>query len=543
MRKYIIGIIALLSAGAITAQAQQVWDNGAGDGQWNTTSANWDAGSVWTDTGNAIFGAGETIALTEAINAGTVAITHAGIGLTDYTFSGSALNVSSGITVDGGGNVGGDWVIFKNAISGAGSLTSDLVGRLELEETSTYTGGTIINAGDVQVEADNALGTGLVTVNSGRLRSDNGSFTIVNDITFTTAGERIELRDSNETLTLTGDVNVNVDGVKLDASSDTAALAFGGAFGGSASSVVFDRGIKRFLSTATVDSTMEIQFGNGNDPASIEISNGRNLANNLVVNGGRASDPTTLGLINGDSIGTFSGDIRSNDSDDGGFDLRARVGETVTFSGVLSDDGNGAGIDKTGVGTVILSGDNTQDGRIIVEAGLLVIDGDSSAATGDLTVSIGALLGGSGIIGGAATVNGMLNPGNSPGTLTFNEALDLAADSLTTFEIVDLANFDVLANDGEDTITFADSADIVFDTTGYTAVLDDSFVVLENWASYGGTVANLDITGTDLGGGLSFDTSTLLTDGLVTVIPEPATLGLVATFGAGILFIRRRLMM
>lgn len=46
-----------------------------------------------------------------------------------------------------------------------------------------------------------------------------------------------------------------------------------------------------------------------------------------------------------------------------------------------------------------------------------------------------------------------------------------------------------------------------------------------------------------LGGALSWDTSALASTGTITVIPEPATLGLVAAMGGSILFIRRRFMM
>uniref|UniRef100_UPI003568F9B4 PEP-CTERM sorting domain-containing protein n=1 Tax=Pontiella sp. TaxID=2837462 RepID=UPI003568F9B4 len=78
---------------------------------------------------------------------------------------------------------------------------------------------------------------------------------------------------------------------------------------------------------------------------------------------------------------------------------------------------------------------------------------------------------------------------------------------------------------------------LVFDTTGYTAALNDSFTVFTNWGGFAGSFSS--ITGTDLGDGLSFDTSNLLVDGTVTVIPEPATLGLVVMMGGGLLWIRR----
>jgi hypothetical protein len=63
--------------------------------------------------------------------------------------------------------------------------------------------------------------------------------------------------------------------------------------------------------------------------------------------------------------------------------------------------------------------------------------------------------------------------------------------------------------------------------------------VLSNWGAFAGTVENLIITGTDLGGGLSLETSSLLVDGTVQVIPEPAVITLVVAFGGALLFVRR----
>jgi uncharacterized protein with beta-barrel porin domain len=135
---------------------------------------------------------------------------------------------------------------------------------------------------------------------------------------------------------------------------------------------------------------------------------------------------------------------------------------------------------------------------------------------GLVTVDAGATLMGSGTIGGAATVNGMLKPGNSPGTLTFDNTLNLGTASTTTVRIASTSSHDVLANDGGDTITFNSGSTIVFDTTGYTAQNGDSFTVLTNWSGRSGTII---YKGKDLGNGLMLDTTKLLSDGIVTVGP------------------------
>ena len=213
----------------------------------------------------------------------------------------------------------------------------------------------------------------------------------------------------------------------------------------------------------------------------------------------------------------------------------AAVGGNI--SGVISDSVGGAGLTKTGTGTLKLSAANTYTGMTTVDAGELILDG---SVAGAVTVDFGATLSGSGSIDGASTINGMLNPGNSPGTLTFNDALTLESTATLTLELTGTGagEYDLLLNDGEDTLTAGGT--LVFDTTGYTANLGDSFTVFENWGGFDSSFDS--ISGTDLGGGLSLDTTTLLTTGTITVIPEPATLGLVVAFGGAIVWIRRTFM-
>ena len=92
---------------------------------------------------------------------------------------------------------------------------------------------------------------------------------------------------------------------------------------------------------------------------------------------------------------------------------------------------------KTGSGTTTLNATNTYNGTTTVSSGMLLVNGDNSAASGAVTVASGASLGGSGIIGGATTIQsgGFLAPGNSPGILTFEGVLTLATGSFTNMEI------------------------------------------------------------------------------------------------------------
>jgi len=198
---------------------------------------------------------------------------------------------------------------------------------------------------------------------------------------------------------------------------------------------------------------------------------------------------------------------------------------------------------KADAGTWILSGANTYSGITTVSNGTLAINGDMSGATGTVTVDAGATLMGNGIIGGATTVNGNLKPGNSPGTLTFNAALTLGSASTSTFEIVSASVYDVLKNDGNDTITFNTGANIIFDFTSWTggnATNGTTFALLENWGNSSTFTNGPNYTYVNQANlGLTGSQSLQMTSTGLTVIPEPATIGMLGLGALVTLMIRR----
>jgi hypothetical protein len=123
-------------------------------------------------------------------------------------------------------------------------------------------------------------------------------------------------------------------------------------------------------------------------------------------------------------------------------------------------------------------------------------------------------------------------------------ALDLASGSSSQFDLSKSGA--TLDNDFIDLATGTmgmdvDGATIVLASTGDALQLGDTFDLVDA-GQITGTAAFDESGVTFADAAYSFDYSSFNTDGTITVIPEPATLGMVIASGMGILLIRRRLM-
>jgi autotransporter-associated beta strand protein len=179
-------------------------------------------------------------------------------------------------------------------------------------------------------------------------------------------------------------------------------------------------------------------FGRGpvimNGGTLVSTSNARRVANAFTIAGdfavGGDFDLTfadnAVALV-GDRIITVSG-MKSVTVDE------ATIMQPIvlTIDSVVSGDG----LIKAGDAVMVLRAANQYAGPTRVDGGVLVINGDQSAASGALVVAAGATLAGTGTIGGDATVGGVLNPADPvPGLLTVLGSVVMEAGSRAVFEM------------------------------------------------------------------------------------------------------------
>jgi fibronectin-binding autotransporter adhesin len=429
-------------------------------------------GALRIQSGTGSWGGTVTLAASSLVNAGSGNTLKIGPG------SGTAINLQAN-TLDFTG-AGSHEVL--GGIFGAGGISKRGTSTLTLSGSGNYSGATTLTDGKIVANATSALGTSAVTVAAGKSLELKGGFDVGGGL-----------------LTLNGESLTNVSGNNTYSGPVTAA----------ASSRIFVTSGTLTLSNTITASSNPITFS-GNGVTLISGNLGAGLTS-LDINA-KASDVPTVIVAgsNPDFTGTVDVQVGTLQLGDGGttgslpvsgaFNIGsgARVivkqSDTVTqgtdFSGTLNGLG---GFTQAGSGTTILNLANSYTGTTNVDAGTLIINGNQAAATGAVTVANGATLGGSGIIGGAVTVNGILSPGNSPGILTVG-SLDLIAGSTTRMQLIGAGNLAGTAG--------TDYDQLVISTAGslrYGGILDLDFANTATFAD--GTTFNLlSFTGSTLGG-------------------------------------------
>lgn len=411
-----------------SAAANLVLDGGTL--QYTGTGASTDRQFTLTANGGGIDASGSG-----ALNfTSTAAITLSGAGARALTLTGSNTG-SNTLAVVLGDN------------GGSSSLIKAGVGRWALTASNSYTGGTVLNAGTLQVSADANLGdaAGALTFNGGTLQN-TAAFSSDRAVTVNSGGGVFQT-----------DADLTMSGVM----SGSGALTKTGA------TALILTGANNYSGGTTI-STGILQIGNGGTSGAIV----GNVVNNGALVFDRSDSASLAGAISGagsvSQIGTGATTLSGSNSYAGGTTITAGtlIGSATSFgSGAITDNAalvisqstdsafanaiNGTGgFTKQGGSRLNYTGTGNLSGPTMVAQGLLSVNG--SLAGSAVTVANGASLGGNGTVGATTVQNGgTVAPGNSIGTLHVNGAFIQNAGSIYQVEVDPNSNVsDLIAVNG-----------------------------------------------------------------------------------------------
>jgi len=571
-RRIVVAMLAVVSGfGAFKAQAGTVlWTNAAGATAWYTT-ANWSPNTTsgaWLTSDVAQF-ANSGTATTAGINMGTASLSIGAVEVTsartraltignssatagtltlngatvnsvadvmvrnncgslltlqnNETGSGKTMNIALGdatdnkIYIDSTGGITISSIISESATGRKLTKAGAGTGILTLSGVNTYTGKTTISGGQVNVNTDSSLGTApspspvadQLTLNGGIMRATASlSMSANRGITLGASGGGLESAGITTILTLNNNITGTSGG---NLTNRAGAVNLGGVndFNGD------------FWITASSGNNVTMRFNSSTAGGNGTIFVNPIADSNITLRNSGVSSSTLANNITFNS-GSLSTKFISLDSDSG---------STFTLSGNFSGSapvsvgrGDNNGVSGTaGGGTVVLTGDNSSyGGAVTVVAGTLRVNSPGSLAAGTAVgVSSGATLGGTGTINGTVTVNsgGTLAPGASIGTITFATSPTLSGSTSMEIDRAASPNADKLVL-SSGTLTYGGTLTVA--NVGATLQRNDTFDLFDA-SAFGGSFTTTTLP--SLPAGLTWQTSTLTTDGTIKVVCDGSLVG------------------
>jgi len=288
-------------------------------------------------------------------SASAISITSGTLDLNSFNETVSSLSGNGAVTLESGTlTLGGTntSTTYSGSISGSGELVKNGTGTLSLNGINSYTGPTIVNAGNLQWLALNGAAPS-------------------SDVTVA-AGAKLTVNATAESIgSLAGAGNLVLTTGTLAAGGDNATTLFSGTITGTGIFTKAGSGTLTLGGSNTFTGTTAINAG------ILSISNNAQLGNSsngLSFNGGTlqaTASITTSRAVSLQSAGTI--DTGSN---------------SVLVSGSIS----GAGpLVKLGSGTLLLSASNTYGGGTDLDVGILTAENNGTLGTGPVTFDGGDL--------------------------------------------------------------------------------------------------------------------------------------------------------
>jgi autotransporter-associated beta strand protein len=336
----------------------------------------------------------------------------------------TSLGVNNRTLTVGGSGAGG--VNFMGGLEN-GSSTASLSLRVNnssttvrIDAASTYTGGTILDAGTIALGSATALGTGNLTINGGGIASISSARTIANNIT---ANGDFKLGGLNQSLTLNGTLGLG---------GGTRTISLGNS--ATVNGVISNGGLSVFGDGTANIRTMTIANANNTYTGATTVSGA-----NIVVSGSIASSSgTTVGNLGSLTVNGAASGVTVNSG--GSLLGSGTVGNVTLNSGSFLKPGNSPG-NLTATSSVwnsgatyewqitSLTGTAGTDWDLFTVSGALNLNNLSSSAKFNLTLDSGGALAGfsdtadySWTFAKAASITGITTTAGTDITSLFNIA-------------------------------------------------------------------------------------------------------------------------
>ena len=493
-------------SGTWTADAQTNWINASG-----VISRSWNSGfAVFQGTPGTV-----------TVDNSAGQITTTGLQFVDsgYVVTGGAIALSGSQPTPirvGDGTVTGSAAVatIASELTGIGGLEKTDYGTLILAGANSYTGGTVISGGTLQLGNGGSTGSILGDVSNAGVLAFNRN----NDTTFagSISGTGAVVQSGPGTTFLTGS-NSYSGGTTI--ASGTLRVAGADALG-SGSLTVGGGGTLRASGTFTYGGpiTLGNSVGASVQPAATAATFAVDAAQTLTLSGvlsgaaglTKAGDGVliltgantysgmttvsagTLQIGNGGTVGSIAGDVVNNAN------LVFNRSDTYAFTGSIT--GNGA-VTFTGGGTVLFSAPYT--GPVAVSATVVELQVGSNTSS-PFTVNTGGVLGGTASIGGLiVNSGGTAAPGYSPGTLTVNGTVAFNAGSVYSVDVTPAGAHDLITATGNVTLSSGASVQVVAVPGTYAA--NSTLTILSTSATVTGTFGSVSSNYAFLQPQLSYD--------------------------------------
>jgi autotransporter-associated beta strand protein len=330
---------------------------------------------------------------------------------------GGNVNLQSFTLTTGGNNTN---TSYAGIISGTGELIKEGTGALTLSGANTYTGGTTLSAGTLNINNASALGgaAGVFTIAGGTINNTSGG-------AITLSNNNAQAWDGDFTFTGNNALNLGTGAVTLGADRQVtisaSELTVGGIIGGAHSLTKAGGGALTLSGANTYTGATAVNAGVLNiqnstalgttaggvtvaDGAALEMQGGIAVgAEALQISGTGISNTGALLNVSGDNswagiitlgsasrINSAPGDLTLSNTITGlNHDLTIGGAGNTIISGII-DTGTGT-LTKDGAGALTLSGANIYSGGTTLSAGTLNINNASGVGTGTLTINGGTL--------------------------------------------------------------------------------------------------------------------------------------------------------